>query len=48
MIIKLNQLIYKYELLKKDCIEDEKFHEAKICKTIIDDLKIIKSILERK
>lgn len=44
MLIFLNQLIYKYSLLKRDSIENEKFSDAKIYVKIIQDLEKIKLI----
>lgn len=44
MNLKIDQLIFKYKLLKRDCIENEKFKEAKIAKDILEDLEKLKEI----
>ena len=38
----IKRLIFKYELMFRDFVEKEKFHEAKVCKGIIEDLNKIK------
>lgn len=44
MRLKIDQLIFKYKLLKNDCIENEKFNEAKITKDILADLQKLNEI----
>lgn len=41
-------MIFKYECLKKDLIEKEKFHEAKIASEIAFDLIKLKEIMNKK
>ncbi len=47
MTLKIKQLIYKYELLRRDCIDKEEFHEAKIAKDIIADLEKLLELQEK-
>lgn len=46
MIIRVKQLILKYQFLKHDLLEREKFYEAKIVKDIIADLMKLHELLE--
>lgn len=43
----LKQLIFKYACLKKDLIDKEKFHEAKIAKEITADLQKLQNLMEK-
>ena len=47
MNIKINQLIFKYELLKKDCIDKERYYEAKIASGVVLDLTKLKEIINK-
>jgi hypothetical protein len=47
MLIKLKQLIYKYELVRRDCIDKGEFHEAKMAKDIIADLNKLVELQEK-
>lgn len=47
MIILVKQLILKYQFLKHDLIEKEKFHEAKIVKDILADLMKLHDLEEK-
>ena len=38
MIDSIKRMLFKYSLLKRDLIESEKFHEAKIVKDFMNDL----------
>lgn len=39
MNLKLKHLIFKYELLRRECFESEKFSEARILTDFLTDLK---------
>ncbi len=47
MNITIDQLIFKYKLLKNDFIDNEKFHEAKIIKEVLEDLTKLKSVMDK-
>ena len=47
MYIMIKQLIIKYQLLQRDLIEDEKFHEAKIVKDLLADLIKLHDLQEK-
>ncbi len=45
MIIKIKQLIFKYENLKKDLIDREKFNDAKLVNAMLADLNKLKETI---
>lgn len=48
MNIMVKQLIVKYQLLKRDLIDKEKFYEAKIVKDLLGDLIKLHDLEEKK
>lgn len=47
MDILIKQLFIKYQLLQRELIDDEKFHEAKIVKDLLADLIKLHDIQEK-